>query len=122
MLVWSRQDAHHHPRPSEQTRLELASYFEAPPLDEPINPVSTASIVSALHIRSRPHYQLQNLLFISALAKDGLAYSIIKAYLSTVWHLHILHNLPEPRYIPLFRIPTVIKYFPLHSRYMSKQF
>ena len=124
--MWARQDPHHHPKPSErhapqqQTGLELASldsvvqgYFEAG-----LAPSTRKTYQSRINhfYKCCATYQIPTPLpvtqstlcyFISALAKDRLAYSTIKSYLSAVRYLHILHNLPEPRSIPMPKLSLV---------------
>ena len=124
--MWAGQDSHYHPEPSErhapqqQTRLELASldtvvqgYFEAG-----LAPSTRRTYQSGINrfYKFCTTYQIPTPLpvtqstlcyFISALARDGLAYSTIKSYLSAVRYLHILHNLPEPRSIPMPKLSLV---------------
>ena len=126
--MWAGQDPHHHSKPSErqapqqQTRLELTSldsvvqgYFEAGlapstrktyPYQSGINCFykfcTTYQIPTPL-----PVTQSTLCYFISPLAKDRLAYSTIKSYLSAVRYIHILHNLPEPRSIPMPKLSLV---------------
>ena len=126
MPAETEQDTHRHSEPSEghapqqQTRLELANldpvvqgYFEAglapstrrtyqSGINRFITFCSTYRIPTPL-----PVSQSTLCYFILALAKEGLAYSTIKCYLSAVRHLHILHNLPEPRSAPMPKLSLV---------------
>ena len=47
--------------------------------------------------------------FVAQLAKDGLAPSSIKSYLSAVRHLHLVVHLPDPKIGEMSRLEQVLK-------------
>ena len=56
-----------------------------------------------------PPSELQLCRFVAQLAKDGLAASSIKSYLSAVRHLHLAMHLPDPKIGEMGRLEQVIK-------------